>query len=71
VAITTRVVNHRAMIARAAFVNMTAQCRRATQRQLGQSALHLRHGGRSVLAHKGDRVLFQEVGDSRLLSLSG
>jgi hypothetical protein len=67
VAITARVVNDHAMITRAAFVNMPAQCRRATQRQLGQRALHVWRSRRSMPANKVGRVLFQDVGDSRLL----
>jgi hypothetical protein len=62
-------MNDHAMIARAAFVNMPAQCRRTTQRQLCQSALHLRHGRRAMLTHKVSRIVFQEVGDSQLLLL--
>ena len=42
VAVTARVVHHRTMLTRAALVNMPAERRRATQRQLGQRALHVR-----------------------------
>jgi hypothetical protein len=57
------------MITGVALVNMTAQCRSATQRQLCQSALHVRHGSRSMVAHKVGRIVLQEVGDSWLLGL--
>ena len=58
-------MNDHAMIARVAFVNMPAQYRSATQRQLGQSALHMRHGLRSMFAYKIRRIVLQDVGDSR------
>ena len=43
---------------------MTAQGDRATEFQLGQSALHLRRGLRTMVFHKVRRVVPQQIEDS-------
>lgn len=62
-------MNYDSVITGPACINMLAQCRRATQRQLRQSTLHLRHGSRSMVTHEVSRIAFQDVGDSKRLLL--
>ena len=64
VAITARVVDSARKVARIAPVQMTAQCDRATEFQLRQCALHLRHGLRTMVFHKVRRVAPQQIENS-------